>query len=124
MSDWDAFSRGAKDMFTEGKVITVLISDGRQQKVRVEDADNAFELTSVILPKGAMAGVPDVALRAWRRNRTTHLVGFKVDQKDRLVATAWVPKPGVTAAEFVSHVRRLAREADLFENQLTGADRE
>jgi len=124
MSDWQTFCRGSKDMIPDGKVIAVVIGDGRQQKVRVEAGVGVFELTSVVLRADALKDIPDAALRAWRRNRTTHLVGFKVDQKERLVATAWIPTPGVTAVEFVSQVRRLAREADLFENQLTGADRE
>jgi len=124
VSEWQTFCRGTKGLVVDGKTITVAIGDGRDQRVMVDDSDDAFELTSVVLRANLLADIPDAALRAWRRNRTTHLVGFKVDKKDRLVATAWVPKLGVTADEFVAHVRRLGREADLFESQLTGADRE
>ncbi|HEU5178897.1 MAG TPA: hypothetical protein VFU24_15710, partial [Burkholderiales bacterium] len=60
-------------------------------------------------------------LRAWRRNRSSQLVGFRVDQRGRLVGEAWVPKAGLSAQEFQVYVRRVAAECDRFEYLLTGA---
>ena len=68
--------------------------------------------------------IPDAALRAWKRNRSTQLVGFRVDRKGRLVGEAWVPKAGLERGEFLLYVVRVATECDLFEYHLTGKDRE
>lgn len=52
------------------------------------------------------------------------LVGFRLDQKGRLVGEAWVPKAGLSRDEFLLYVKRVADECDLFEYHLTGNDRE
>jgi hypothetical protein len=52
------------------------------------------------------------------------LVGFRLDQKGRLVGEAWVPKAGLTRDEFLLYAKRVADECDLFEYHLTGKDRE
>ena len=123
-ADWQAFVYEASDVTVNGASLEVALGDGRRQRVTVREASSTFELSSVVVRADRLSEIEDAALRAWRRNRTTHLVGFKIDQRGRLVATAWVAKAGVSGDEFVSHVRRLAREADLFESQLTGVDRE
>jgi hypothetical protein len=68
--------------------------------------------------------IPDAAVRAWVRNRSVMLVGFRVDERGRMVGESWVPKPGLTAAEFQFILRHLATESDRFEFQLSGQDHE
>ena len=65
-----------------------------------------------------------VALVAWERNRASSLVGFRVDDRGRLVGESWVPTPGLTRDEFLFYLRSAAAACDLFEYQLTGKDRE
>lgn len=123
-TDWRPWCRDADDLRIDATDVVVTLDDGRRQTVRVSEGDGCLELTSTVLRPSAVEAIEDAALRAWRRNRSTRLVGFKVDTRGRLVATAWVPLTGLGGDEFLAMVRRLAREADLFEYQLTGADRE
>ena len=58
------------------------------------------------------------------RNRTAALVGFRIDNRSRLVGEAWVSKSGLTTEEFELYVRNLAAECDRFEFVLTGRDAE
>jgi hypothetical protein len=108
----------------EGDGITVVFPDERRHRVAVTEATDSYELSSVVARLSALEGVDDAALRAWRRNRVSQLVGFRIDHRERLVGEAWVPKVGLRPEEFVIYVRRLASECDLFEYHLTGKDLE
>ena len=103
-------------------MLDVRFANERTQRVSVSDAGDRYELSSIVARPAAVAEVPDAAMRAWRRNRSTHLVGFRIDKRGRLVGEAWAPKVGLTAAEFRFHVRQIARESDRFEFVLTGRD--
>ena len=122
--DWHRWCRGAGDISPEGKQVTVSFTNGRRQRVTVVETEDCYELTSVVVRAMALSASPDAELRAWRRNRSAQLVGFKIDARGRLVAETWVPKAGITADEFLTHLRQVSAEADLFEYQLTGKDRE
>jgi len=124
MTEWQSWCKGERDLTVDVAGVRVALDDDRGQVVQVSDGQDCLELSSVVLKASLVETIEDVVLRAWRRNRTTRLVGFKVDKRGRLIATAWTPLAGLTASEFLALVRRLAREADLFEYQLTGADRE
>jgi hypothetical protein len=108
----------------DGDAIEVKLSGERRHSVSVRDAGTVYELQSVVVRPGVVRQLGDVPLRAWRRNRSSQLVGLKVDQRGRLVGEAWVPKAGLSAEEFQSYVRRVAAECDRFEYLLTGADSE
>jgi hypothetical protein len=41
------------------------------------------------------------------------VLGFRLDQKGRLVGEAWVPKAGLSRDEFLLYVKRVADECDL-----------
>jgi len=69
----------------DGDGIVVTFVGGRHQRVYVDDVDGALELTGFVARQAAVQSVPDACLRAWERNRTTHLVGFRVDRSGRLV---------------------------------------
>jgi hypothetical protein len=96
----------------------------RRQRIKVRETEDKIELTGIVARPSAVGGIPDVALRAWRRNRAMQLVGFRFDQKGRLIGESWVPKAGLTRGEFLLCAKRIAHECDLFEYHLTGKDQE
>jgi hypothetical protein len=120
-SDWVRYCR-AKDFEIQDQTVTVHLPDGRRHRVRVEDAGEVLQLVSVVV--GATVGdrIDDLPIRTWQRNRGTELVGFRIDRKGRLVGLSWVPKAGLSEAEFQFYVRTLATECDRFEFELTGED--
>ncbi|MEU5950506.1 hypothetical protein ABZ793_33890 [Micromonospora sp. NPDC047465] len=79
-------------------------------------------MTAVVADADDLAPGQDAARAAWRRNRHSSLVDFRIDQEGRLIAQAWTPKDGLTPAAFQTLVRAVAREADRYEFQLTGSD--
>lgn len=124
MADWPRLCRGTRNVAVESDAVTVTLDDGRTQRIRVKETPETLELTSVVVRPTALREHDDAALRAWRRNRSSQLVGFSIDRRLGLVATGWVPRVGLTAEEFVGVLHRLATAADLFEYQLTGKDKE
>lgn len=124
MPDWRPFCQGAEGMSVDGDAIKVMSSGERQHRIGVRETDDSYQLIGMVARLTALSSVEDVPLRAWRRNRGMQLVGFRVDQKGRLVGQAWVPKPGLGRDEFLTYVRRIAAECDLFEYHLTGKDHE
>jgi hypothetical protein len=122
MSDWRTYCRGHKNLQIDSECVIVVFDNGRQQIVRVRDGGEYYELSTIIVKRGKLEGIADVALRAWKRNRLTRLVGFRVDERGHLVGDAWMPKAGIQAAEFLLVLRRLAAESDRFEYLLTGTD--
>lgn len=123
MSDWRAFCRGAERISVDGESAVVMTGD-RRQRVEIRETPDTYEFMSIVVRPSVVASVPDVPLRAWRRNRAMQNVGFRVDRKGRLVGEAWVPKAGISRDEFLLSVRRCAAECDLFEFHLTGKDSE
>lgn len=124
MGDWIRFCRGVEGMSVVGDHVEVATNGERRQRVMVRETTEAFELTGVVVRPSMALGIPDLALRAWRRNRAMQLVGFRIDRKGRLIGESWVPKAGLTRDEFLLYIQRVADECDLFEYHLTGRDRE
>jgi hypothetical protein len=124
MSDWKQLCRGAVGIILDADCVDVIQADERRHRIIVSETEDALELTGIVARASALSELPDVPLRAWRRNRTTQLVGFRVDQKGRLVGKAWIPKVGLRPEEFLIYLRHVAAECDLFEYCLTGKDRE
>lgn len=123
VAEWIKLCRSA-DLSVDGDAVDVRFAEGRHHRVSVRDAGATYELQSIVARPAALREVEDVPLLAWQRNRASHLYGFRIDQRGRLVGEAWVPKIGLTAEEFQIYVRRLAAECDRFEYLLTGADEE
>ena len=121
--NWQQFCK-AEGFVSDNEGVEVRFDSGRSQKVAVEDHGDAFLLSSIVARQAVVNEVPDAALRAWVRNRSAFLVGFRVDERGRLIAESWIPKVGLVSAEFQLILRHLAREADRFEFQLTGRDQE
>ena len=124
MLDWRQLCRGLDEISVDGDGVQVVVADERRQHIAIRETAETFELTGIVARPAAINTVPDVSLRAWRRNRAMQLVGFRVDQKNRLVGEAWVPKAGLKRDEFLFYVKHVAAECDLFGYYLTGKGRD
>jgi hypothetical protein len=100
--------------------------EGRSHKVRVSNADEALHLEATIIGASRVAALEDVGrnadLDAWSLNRTSHLIGFRVDRAGRLIAESTAPLAGLTTEELKLYLRLTAGTADRMELALTGKD--
>lgn len=124
MSDWRRMSREA-GFTVAGDEIEVTFADSRKHRVTVEEGSDRRGLRlSAVAARPAM--VPDDPegphVHAWKRNRFSDLVGFKIDGRGRLVGEAWVPLAGLDAEEWALYVRTVARACDRVEYLLSGRD--
>ncbi|MFN7989771.1 MAG: hypothetical protein U0529_20020 [Thermoanaerobaculia bacterium] len=118
------------DFRVTGSRVKVSFPNKRTHQVRVTEEDEAWQLRGVVLSVDAVSAHTDdedskrldLALRAWRRNETARLCGFRLDANGALVGEATVPKIGLTPEELRERVRALARACDLLEAHLTGED--
>jgi hypothetical protein len=95
----------------------------RNHAVRLRESDREIRLEATIATAKTLEEMSDDPYRwAWRRNRASMLVGFRVDRQNRLVAEAVAPKIGLTQDEFVTYLHAVASEADRMELILTGRD--
>ena len=122
--EWREFCVGAPDIAPDSVGLAVQFSNGRVQRIDVRTGDGVIELRSVVARRTVTEHIDDVALKAWERNRASSQVGFRADDRGRLVGECWVPTAGLTRDEFLFYVRSAAAACDLFEFQLTGHDRE
>ncbi|MBN1903047.1 hypothetical protein JW926_17115 [Candidatus Sumerlaeota bacterium] len=99
-------------------------SDERRHRILIRETEDAYELTAIVAHPALLRGIENVSLRAWQRNRSMQLLGFRLDNRGRLVGETWAPKAGLTRGEFLLLIRRLAAECDHFEYHLTGKDEE
>lgn len=118
--DWMRLLQGP-DFAIDGNAVLVHLGK-RSHKLHLEDRGESLQLRAVVLQPATARTIPDRALRAWRRNRITPLVGFRLDKRQLLIAEAWVPKVGLTAEELRLYARAVASESDRFEFELTGKD--
>jgi hypothetical protein len=124
MIDWGRLCAGAKDIQIVGNAIVVTLGRGRQHRVDVEIKSDAIELRAVVARRAVVSEQENPTLAAWNRNCASSLVGFRNDERGRLVGESWIPGAGLSADEFLVYVREIAAACDLFEFQLTGKDRE
>lgn len=122
-NDWRKLSQSRGFFLLENGVM-VRFDSGRSQKVIIKDQGEAFLAISIVAGSAVMSRIPDAALRAWIRNRSVPLVGFRLDERGRMIGEAWILKAGLTPDEFQLHIRAIAVECDRFEFQLTGSDEE
>lgn len=111
-----------KSWTIEGNEVTVPLSRNRRHKVGIEEQEDTFRLTAIVAGRAAIAAVEDLAFRTWQRNRSTELVGFRIDKRGRLLGESWVPKEGLSEAEFQLYLHTIAAECDRYEYELTGED--
>src|SRR5687767_9734227 len=95
----------------------------RRHSVRLQDTADAIRFQATIATARTLELMEDDPQRwAWRRNRSSALIGFRVDSQRRLIAEAIAPKYGLTNDEFLIYLRVVATEADRMELVLTGRD--
>jgi hypothetical protein len=122
-ADWAGLCR-AKDLSVDEPHVGVQFGDGRRHRVTIADQGDAYLISAIVVRPAAVTALPDLPVQSWIRNRTTQLVGFRIDRQRRLVVEGWIPKAALTAEEFQLYVRTAAAEADRFEYVLTGRDAE
>src|SRR5262245_61953615 len=124
MFDWRKVSREAGFSVVGGDV-EVTFADERRHRVTVEERPERRELRLWAVAAGP-AMLPDDPegphVYAWKRNRLSDLVGFKIDGRGRLVGEAWVPLVGLDVEEWALYVRSVARACDRVEYLLSGRD--
>lgn len=119
--EWTRLCKGA-GFRVDGDTIEVRFAEGRHQHVRVLEEGDSLRIIGVVARRGVVEGLENVALRAWNRNRSTQLVGFRLDDRGRLVGESWIPKAGLSGEELATYVRQVAVECDRLEYLLTGRD--
>jgi hypothetical protein len=102
--------------------VDVRFADERSHRVTVTDEGDAYVISGLVVRQAVTASIPDLPVRTWIRNRTTQLVGFRINRQQRLVGEAWLPKVGLTPEEFQLYLRLVASECDRLEYLLTGRD--
>lgn len=123
MSSWHKLCR-ASDLALDGGEVVVTFANNRTHKVRVAETDKFLWVTAIVARAGALESIEDLSIRTWSRNRLSQLVGFRVDERGRLLAEGWVPRAGLTTNELQSAMRRIAAAADRVEFLYTGRDEE
>lgn len=125
---WHALCK-ARDIVRTKNSLRVTIAgphaadDARTHTVEVEEVPDGIQLRALVTRLRGDLPIGDIALNAWTRNLSSSLCGFRIDARNHLVAEFWLPTMGLTAEEFLFAIRSVAREADRFEFELTGADR-
>lgn len=122
----------ATDMKVTSRRVKVSFVNGRSHRVSLSENIDSWELRGVVLSSETVSGQYGddssdrlgLALRAWQRNGTARLCGFRLDASGALVGEATVPKIGLTGEELTEMVRAVARACDLLEAHLTGNDEE
>jgi hypothetical protein len=99
--------------------------ESRRHAVRLKDVNDGIRLEATVVTAktlDAIAMYDDPHRWAWRRNRVSNLVGFRVDGRERLLAEAVAPLMGLTEQEFEVYLLAVASEADRMELVLTAQD--
>jgi hypothetical protein len=124
--DWRKLvRRGDSDIRVDAlrSFVVVEFKNGRSHRVNVDAIDDGYGLEAVIAGPAETARLHDPYIAAWQRNRSSRVVGYRIDGRGRLIAHAWSPRHGLSAEMFLLLVRTLAREADRHELLITGLDR-
>jgi hypothetical protein len=80
-------------------------------------------LRSRVARRGILNKISNPEIRAWQRNRTSELVGFRLDRQGVMVAETPIPT-GAGREEWAFLAFNLARSADRLEYVLSGQDKE
>jgi hypothetical protein len=122
-ADWRQWSTG-DGLRLDGHTIEVTFPGGRRQRVHVEEqpAEGTLRLWSVAARPGIVRDLGDAWEYARQRNRGSHLVGYKVDLKLRLIGETYLPAATLVAEEWRFCVHLLASRCDRIEYLLSGRD--
>jgi hypothetical protein len=112
----------------DGNVVTCWFGPkgtGRRHAVRLTEVEAGIRIEATIATARILEAISmydDPHRWAWRRNKARHLVGFRVDAQQRLIAEAVAPNIALTKREFITYLHTVAAEADRMELVLTGQD--
>ncbi len=99
--------------------------ESRRHSVRLGDVDGGIRMEATVATARTLdllALHDDPHRWAWRRNRVSNLVGFRIDEKRRLLAETVAPAIELAQDEFVTYLLAVASEADRMELVLTAQD--
>jgi hypothetical protein len=99
--------------------------ESRRHSVRLRDVDGGIRMEATVVTARTLDLLSvhsDPDLWAWRRNRVSNLVGFRVDGQQRMLAEAVASTIALTQDEFVTYLIAVASEADRMELVLTAQD--
>lgn len=99
--------------------------ESRRHAVRLREVEDGIRMEATVATArtlNAISQYDDPHRWAWRRNRVSNLVGFRVDSQQRLLAEAVAPAIALTHEEFVTYLSAVAAEADRLELVLTAQD--
>ena len=120
-ADWRNLCKAA-DLRVEGDMVEISFEDLRRHKVKVRDEEDHLLLTAIVARRASLLDTTDPEILAWTRNRTSSLVGYRVDSGGRFLGECWVPKVGLDADELQLYLRKLAADCDRMEHVITGED--
>ena len=112
----------------DGQVVTCWFGpkgESRRHVVRLCEAEGGIRMEATVATARTLDSMDEhnePHRWAWRRNRASNLVGFRVDTQQRLLAEAVAPTIGLTEEEFVTYLIGVAAEADRMELVLTARD--
>jgi hypothetical protein len=100
--------------------------ESRRHVVRLQEVEAGIRMEATVVTARTLEAFEkheqDPHLWAWRRNRVSNLVGFRVDGQKRMLAEVVLPTIGLTADEFLIYLMAIASEADRMELVLTARD--
>lgn len=99
--------------------------ESRRHSVRLREVEDGIRMEATVATARTLDSIAlydDPHRWAWRRNRVSNLVGFRVDAQQRLLAEAVAPTIGLTHEEFITYLMAVASEADRMELVLTAQD--
>jgi hypothetical protein len=121
VAEWQRLSRSA-GLHVVGNSIEIVFKDQRRQQLNVEvDAGGSIRLWTIIAWPAQVRQLSDPYLTAWYRNRSSELVGFRLE-RDRMIGESWVPPDPLTADEWSFQVLAVAEACDRLQYLLTGRD--
>jgi hypothetical protein len=96
-----------------------------RHSVRLREVDGEIRMEATVATARTLDAISeheDPHKWAWRRNRVSNLVGFRIDSQRRLIAEAVAPMIGLADAEFVTYLLAVSAEADRMELVFTAQD--
>lgn len=120
-ADWHGLCRG-KEFSVEGEFVNVKLADERSHRLYISSQGEEYSILGIIARSSLVNKLEDPIFVTWARNRNAELVGFRIDDRGRLIGETWVPKAGLTAEEFQLYVRTVATDCDRLESILLGKD--
>lgn len=122
-ADWVRACREAGLSPVDDAVMVPLGHEGRHC-ISVAEEGGEIRLTGVVLRASETGDIGDLVERVLDRNRSVRLLGYRVDDRGRLVGEARLPAAGLEADELVFRLKLLAADCNRFEYVLAGRDEE